>query len=403
MAPAGRAGTPAPAPVTGIVPPVRVTISASNEEGGGAKERGATSEAATPRSSIAAMREVTGTARATSTARPTELNTRAPASALAAHAEDVTAQPEAYNVAKQTGSLCTVNTKGRGFNAAALAITAANTAAYSIGTCSINAPVYTTAMSIEHLTTAFKRFGVLGDGTRDNPVCISDDGAGGGTRDNPICISDDEAGDGTRDNPICISDDEAAPQPKGVRPRCRASDAPQTTAFLRQLAANKCIIMSKSDRGTETLLRRKGTTAVPLVDFVIRRSEGKGLGIFAEKDIEMSTLITRYEGVVVCTNSSDTVVKEHCKRVQNTDYAIDGGSISARVTQLEEEGAGSPRYPEFKALVEAGVGCMVNSSRPESEPNCSFCFFSDSTCWVYALRDLKKGEELLCDYNYVAK
>ena len=117
--------------------------------------------------------------------------------------------------------------------------------------------------------------------------------------------------------------------------------------------------------------------------------------------------IATYEGALVNINDVKSAIKlapaseqhgTHCKVVPGSDYAIDGIAISRRLKQLFAQGLEGGQ--EAMALIRVGVGCMVNSSLPKDTPNCSFYFSKDMTCWVVTIKDIAKGEELLCKYKY---
>lgn len=119
------------------------------------------------------------------------------------------------------------------------------------------------------------------------------------------------------------------------------------------------------------------TKAKPLVE--VRKSSVHGSGVFALRRIKKGDRILMYAGAILSNDEVNRQVKagERDPSTGHTflmsvddDHVIDGA-----------QGGNESR--------------MINHS---CDPNVEFGFFGGRRPWVYALRDLKPGEELLLDY-----
>lgn len=111
----------------------------------------------------------------------------------------------------------------------------------------------------------------------------------------------------------------------------------------------------------------------------VRESKIHGRGLFAKKDIPKGTKIIEYIGELITNDEADKRETENEKIgttyicIFDDDYCIDGA-------------------------VGGNESICANHS---CDPNCELDELEgDNKMWVYAIKDIKKGEEMTYDYCY---
>ena len=110
--------------------------------------------------------------------------------------------------------------------------------------------------------------------------------------------------------------------------------------------------------------------------FKVRRSKIDNLGLYAARDIKKGSKIIEYKGKVITRREAEENPKyDNDKAIYlfnlNKRYDLDG---------------------DFKF----NTARLINHS---CNPNCEV-FGTGLKVWVYAIRDIKKGEELTYDYGF---
>ena len=107
-------------------------------------------------------------------------------------------------------------------------------------------------------------------------------------------------------------------------------------------------------------------------------------GVFAQKDIPQGTRIIEYVGEKVSKEESE---KRENQTLQESKQDSDKGSVY--MFELDD-------VYDIDGNVDWNDARFINHS---CEPNCEIKIM-DGHIWVYALRDIKDGEELSYDYGY---
>ena len=110
--------------------------------------------------------------------------------------------------------------------------------------------------------------------------------------------------------------------------------------------------------------------------YKIKKSKIDKIGLYANRDIKKGTRIIEYKGKIITTRQSEENPKfDNGKAIYlfniNKKYDLDG---------------------DFKF----NTARLINHS---CEPNCEV-FGSGLKIWVYAIKNIKKGEELSYDYGF---
>jgi SET domain-containing protein len=113
--------------------------------------------------------------------------------------------------------------------------------------------------------------------------------------------------------------------------------------------------------------------------YEIRRSSIQGRGVFATRKIREDALIIEYRGEVISDEEADRRYPfEDDERHHTFLFLLDDGSV-------------------IDAGVKGNAAKYINHS---CDPNCE-AVEEDGHIFIYALRDIRKGEELVYDYNYI--
>ena len=107
-----------------------------------------------------------------------------------------------------------------------------------------------------------------------------------------------------------------------------------------------------------------------------KRSKIDNRGLYAADDIKKGTKIIQYKGKIITVKESETNPK------YDNDKAIYLFNINKK---LDLDG-------DFKF----NIARLINHS---CEPNCEV-FGSGNKVWIYAMRNIKKGDELSYDYGF---
>ena len=110
--------------------------------------------------------------------------------------------------------------------------------------------------------------------------------------------------------------------------------------------------------------------------YKIKKSKIDKNGLYANQDIKKGTRIIEYKGKIITVRQSESNPKyDNCKAIYlfniNKKYDLDG---------------------DFKF----NTARLINHS---CDPNCEV-FGKGMKVWVYAMKDIKKGEELSYDYGF---
>jgi hypothetical protein len=124
--------------------------------------------------------------------------------------------------------------------------------------------------------------------------------------------------------------------------------------------------------------------------------DGRGVGVFAARDVARGTLLTEYHGERI-DERTHAGCTTHAVHVPGTRVAIDGAALRERLVRTRDGWTLAPN---------AGVGAFINSTanvrtgrKHRERANVELCFSPDGRCFVVSTRDLKGGEELLYFYN----
>ena len=116
----------------------------------------------------------------------------------------------------------------------------------------------------------------------------------------------------------------------------------------------------------------------------VKKSKVHGSGVFAIKDIKKNTKIIEYIGEKVLKSEGD---KRSAKRIKNYLHSEETGSVY--IFELNS------KY-DIDGFFEYNKARYINHS---CNPNCEVSG-TGLKIWVYAIRDIKKGEELTYDYGF---
>jgi uncharacterized protein len=113
--------------------------------------------------------------------------------------------------------------------------------------------------------------------------------------------------------------------------------------------------------------------------FEVRRSKIQGKGVLATRKIPAGTLIIEYRGKVITEEEADELYPfEDDERHHTFLFRIDGGLV-------------------IDAAQRGNAARYINHS---CDPNCE-AEEDDGRVFIYALRDIRRGEELAYDYNFI--
>jgi SET domain-containing protein len=113
--------------------------------------------------------------------------------------------------------------------------------------------------------------------------------------------------------------------------------------------------------------------------FEIRRSKIQGRGVFATRKIRAGTLLIEYRGERISDEEADRRYPfNEDERHHTFLFRLADGSV-------------------IDAGVNGNAAKYINHS---CDPNCE-AVEEDNQILIYALRDIRKGEELVYDYNYI--
>lgn len=117
----------------------------------------------------------------------------------------------------------------------------------------------------------------------------------------------------------------------------------------------------------------------------VRNSLIHGSGVFAAKDIPNETRVVEYLGEHIDKEESEKRAWEQIAKSQET------GEASVFIFTLDDEW-------DIDGNFEWNTARLINHS---CEPNCE-TWIEDDQIFVYALREIKKGEELTFNYGFEA-
>ena len=118
--------------------------------------------------------------------------------------------------------------------------------------------------------------------------------------------------------------------------------------------------------------------------WVVKKSRVHGSGIFASKNIKKGVQIIQYIGEKISKKEGDLRSEKRLKRYLHSKKT---GSVYIFELNSRFDIDGSPRYNKAR---------YINHS---CDPNCEV-YGTGLKVWVYAIRDIKKGEELTYDYGF---
>ena len=120
-------------------------------------------------------------------------------------------------------------------------------------------------------------------------------------------------------------------------------------------------------------------------DFIyLRDSQVHGKGIFASKDIPSNTKLLEYKGELISKEEGDRR-RENTERLSKIDPTKGESYIMEVDENYDLDGDTEDNYAKY-----------FNHS---CDPNCEFTG-EEKEVWVYSARDIKKDEELNCDYGF---
>jgi uncharacterized protein len=126
----------------------------------------------------------------------------------------------------------------------------------------------------------------------------------------------------------------------------------------------------------------KGSTATATRTtrpFEARRSKIQGRGVFATRNIRKGTRLVEYRGEVISEDEADIRYPfEEDERHHTFLFRLESGGV-----------------------IDAGPrGSIAKYINHSCDPNCE-AVEEDGRIWIDAIRDIRKGEELVYDYNYI--
>jgi SET domain-containing protein len=116
---------------------------------------------------------------------------------------------------------------------------------------------------------------------------------------------------------------------------------------------------------------------------------GAGRGVFANTKLVEDQMVTRYDGTI----------RQHLStNLRTRQYTI-------KVEQKKKKGNNTSSYLYLWGLTDPmvgrGLGSFINRPKRGQRPNCIFEVDDDrKTVWVKALKNIKKGTELLVSYGH---
>jgi len=114
--------------------------------------------------------------------------------------------------------------------------------------------------------------------------------------------------------------------------------------------------------------------------FEVRNSKIQGRGVFATRNIEKDTELIEYTGEIVSDDEGDRRYPfEDDERHHTFLFRLENGSVIDA----------GPKRTAAK---------YINHS---CDPNCEALEDDEDRIWISTMKDVKKGEELTYDYNYV--
>jgi uncharacterized protein len=114
--------------------------------------------------------------------------------------------------------------------------------------------------------------------------------------------------------------------------------------------------------------------------FEVRRSKIQGRGVFATRKILKGTEIIEYKGEIISDKEADRRYPWNDEERHHTFlFQLDDGSI-------------------IDAGPRGNAAKYINHS---CDPNCEAVEDEDGRVFIYALRDIRKGEELSYDYHFI--
>jgi uncharacterized protein len=114
--------------------------------------------------------------------------------------------------------------------------------------------------------------------------------------------------------------------------------------------------------------------------FEVRRSRIQGRGVFATRKIRKGAEIIEYRGEIIDDDEADRRYPwSDDERHHTFLFALDNGDI-------------------IDAGKRGNAAKYINHS---CDPNCEAVEDEDSRVFIYALRDIGKGEELTYDYHFI--
>jgi SET domain-containing protein len=113
--------------------------------------------------------------------------------------------------------------------------------------------------------------------------------------------------------------------------------------------------------------------------FEARRSKIQGHGVFATRKIPEGTVLVEYTGEVISEDEADErYPMEDEERHHTFLFRLDSGDV-----------------------IDAGPrGSIAKYINHSCDPNCE-AFEEDGRIFIESIRDIRKGEELVYDYNFV--
>lgn len=131
-------------------------------------------------------------------------------------------------------------------------------------------------------------------------------------------------------------------------------------------------------RPTKRPAKRKATSA-PNEWFALRRSRIQGRGAFARKDIPKGTRIIEYTGEKISNAESDRRYPDDDRDARHHTFLF---TLNSRTI--------------VDAAVDGNEARFINHS---CQPNCD-AVIERGHIWIESIKDIRKGEELVYDYQY---
>lgn len=161
--------------------------------------------------------------------------------------------------------------------------------------------------------------------------------------------------------------------------------------------------------------------------YIIKESVLGGLGLFANINFNKGDLICGYDGLKVSAKELEHIESTHTIHIPNSVYYLDG--LPLRLDLVKDERTGY-YVPKNKNLLNAGWGCIVNSSRNDIDDlqenakieficndhsirDSSYDVFNQDKCFkslenilekkpfLFAKKEILIGQEILWDYNFM--